>query len=418
MRRFGIIISLIAMLVSCTSTEAFVSPEALSPDIPIAQKLAAVGAVELSVPMPEVFFDGERWMERMVELFSEADDYILLTTFLGSYSPELAPLYDALMAASERGVEVRFVMDGLSSFDMTESKSRMTPLYFLRESGIHLVEYNPVTVTHLMNPATLIKRDHRKMVIVDGEWAAVGGMNMNYVSIGADESLMQRDSMYLFRSPSLSEALRDEFVDIWNEASVEKVAAEDFPIAECTEGGFDAWLVGTSGIAGMYASLIGSAEESIILLPYLPALDGRMKSALAAAVDRGADLKITMPIDVRGYAASGILYDLPDLMESTGADVYCSVYDDDGDVLPLLHEKLMVVDSRYSVIGSANFNFRSMTLSEELALVIDSPELASILEAHVAGIDEGSVLVTLFDAERMKREDGSFLAYLFTYFGG
>ena len=142
------------MLVSCTSTEAFVSPEALSPDIPIAQKLAAVGAVELSVPMPEVFFDGERWMERMVELFSEADDYILLTTFLGSYSPELAPLYDALMAASERGVEVRFVMDGLSSFDMTESKSRMTPLYFLRESGIHLVEYNPVTVTHLMNPAT------------------------------------------------------------------------------------------------------------------------------------------------------------------------------------------------------------------------------------------------------------------------
>ena len=168
----------------------------------------------------------------------------------------------------------------------------------------------------------------------------------------------------------------------------------------------------------MYASLIGSAEESIILLPYLPALDGRMKSALAAAVDRGADLKITMPIDVRGYAASGILYDLPDLMESTGADVYCSVYDDDGDVLPLLHEKLMVVDSRYSVIGSANFNFRSMTLSEELALVIDSPELASILEAHVAGIDEGSVLVTLSDAERMKREDGSFLAYLFTYFGG
>ena len=70
MRRFGIIISLIAMLVSCTSTEAFVSPEALSPDIPIAQKLAAVGAVELSVPMPEVFFDGERWMERIIGFVS------------------------------------------------------------------------------------------------------------------------------------------------------------------------------------------------------------------------------------------------------------------------------------------------------------------------------------------------------------
>ena len=88
------------------------SPEALSPDIPIAQKLAAVGAVELSVPMPEVFFDGERWMERMVELFSEADDYILLTTFLGSYSPELALTRGTLFPELDKPFQGRTVKGG------------------------------------------------------------------------------------------------------------------------------------------------------------------------------------------------------------------------------------------------------------------------------------------------------------------
>ena len=92
------------------------------------------------------------------------------------------------MEAAERGVRVYFIMDGLSSFDMTESKNYMTPLYFLRRGGVHLTEYNPVTVTHLLNPATIIIRDHRKMLVVDGSVAAVGGMNMNYISLGSGKN--------------------------------------------------------------------------------------------------------------------------------------------------------------------------------------------------------------------------------------
>ena len=418
MRHFGLLcVLLILSLSACTSTKAFVSSEFASSEVPLEEKLVSAGAEEVTVPFPEVFFSGESWLDRLTELFDEADDYILLTTFLGSDAPALEEMYGSLMAAAERGVRVYFVIDGISSFDMTESKNYMTPLYFLRAKGVHLAEYNPLTVTHLFNPATIVKRDHRKMVVVDGRIAAIGGMNMNYISLGAGEG-SQRDSMYLFHSPSLAAELTDEFVSIWNEASVDRIKRSDFASYPDTSGIYKAYLVPSSGIAEMYSSLISSAEKSILIFPYLPVLDKNMKSALWNAHERGIYTKMVMPADLRGYAASGIYQTLPSLMEETGADVYLSIYDEEGNLLPLLHEKLMVVDSRYVVIGSANFNFRSMSLSEELALVVDSPELAALLEGHSALIEKDSEHISLEEAERLKKEEGNIFAYLFTYFGG
>ena len=418
MRFVAFLAAAVLLLSSCASTDVFVSPQALFDEISLEEKLEAAGAASVEVPMPEIFFDGTDWLRELEGLFREAEDYILITTFLGSDAPALRPLYRALMDAAERGVRVYFVMDGVSSYDMTESKNYMTPLYYLRSAGVHLEEYNPITAMHLINPATIIYRDHSKLIVIDGETAAVGGMNMNFISMGAGEGKTQRDSMYLFRSSSLAAALVEEFVSIWNEVSVEKISADDFHIVSHDDEGYDAWLVTTEGIASMYASLFGSAEESVVIFPYLPALDKNMKAGVRNAVERGADVTMTIPADLRGYAASGIYHALPDLLESTGADVFLSVYGDDGEILPLLHEKLMIVDSRYVVIGSANFNFRSMTLSEELALVIDSPELAAAVGSHAAGITAAAEHVTYDEAARLKKEEGNVFAYLFTYFGG
>ena len=411
------------MLLSCqTTTVDYISPVALS-DAPLEDKLEYFGGIEVSVPMPEMFFDGTEWLERITEEFRNAEDYILVSTFLGSSSTALEPMYRALMDAAERGVDVYLLIDGVSSYDMTETREHMTPLYFLRDSGVHLTEYAPVSGMRLLNPASLVIRDHRKLVVIDGMTAVIGGMNMNFISMGAGEGKTQRDSMYLFRSPSLSDALMHEFVDIWNAASVERVGYDDFPIAEGEDGSFRAYLFNRgrgsdASISGMYASLLGSAESDILMFPYLPVLDRNMKNGVRNATERGVDVTMVMPVDLRGYAASGVYYFLPELIRSTGADIYTSIYDEEGELLPLLHEKLVIVDSRYVVIGSSNFNYRSMELSHELALVIDSPELASILRSHAGDIMKGAEHVTIEDAERMKKEDGSFFSYLFMYFGG
>ena len=284
MRRFILLAStLFVLLLSCqTTTDDYISPLALS-DAPLEEKLEAFGGIPVDVPMPEMYFDGTEWLSRLTEEFSSAGDYILISTFLGSSSSALEPMYRALMDAAERGVDVYLLIDGVSSYDMTETSKYMTPLYFLRDSGVHLVEYAPVSAMRLMNPAALIIRDHRKLVVIDGDTAVIGGMNMNFISMGAGEGKTQRDSMYLFHSASLSEALMHEFVDIWNAASVEKLDYDDFPIAGDNGGEYRAYLFNRgsgseASISGMYASLLGSAQSDILMFPYLPVLDKKLRA--------------------------------------------------------------------------------------------------------------------------------------------
>ena len=376
-----------------------------------------------TVDIPEMFFTGEEWLARMTELAGSAEDYILISTFLGSSSELTEPFYRVLMEKARAGVDVYFIMDGTSSYDMTESQFHMTPLYFLREAGVHLLEYNPMSAMHMINPASLVMRDHRKLFVVDGKWEAIGGMNINYISLGAGEGKTQRDSMYLFSSPELASALINEFAAIWNASSVDKIDVSGFKTEPAPSGMYDAYLFNygsgsSDSISGLYGSVFASAEHDIVVFPYLPILDKRMEEAVRLASERGVDIRIYMDIDSRGYAMNGMSYYLPSLIRKTGSEVYLVHEDSDGNELPLMHEKLMIVDSRYVLIGSTNFNFRSMGLSYELSLLIDSPELASVLEAHIAERTEDAVLITAEDADRMKKEYGSLFSYLFMYYGG
>ena len=420
MKKLLLSVLVLIMLSSCASfTDAYVSGVSQDSSLSLEEKLVHYGAEHVRVPYPEAYFDGTAWLERITKLIEDADDYILISTFLGSSCDSLEGMYEAIMEAAERGVDVYFIIDGISSYDMTETRNHMTQLYFLRDRGVHLIEYAPLSATRLLNPSTLVIRDHRKLFVIDGRMAAIGGMNMNYISMGAGEGKTQRDSMYLFDSPELAGALIKEFVDIWNSTSVEELEYEDFPVEKGGNGIYDAYLLnmGEDSIAGMYASLITSAEHSVLMFPYLPVLDKNMKECIRNATSRGVDFTMVMPIDLRGYAAGGVYYFLPDLI-ATGASVWCSVEDEEGNALPLLHEKLVVVDDRYVVIGSSNFNYRSMGLSHELALVMDSPELAAVLKEHSKEIMKGAHLFTLEEAEMLKKEDGNFISYIFMYYGG
>ena len=417
------IIVLLFLLSSCSTTDAYVSNISWDDSKTLEEKLLFYGGEKVEVCMPEIYFDGTEWLHRFESLVDSAEDYILISTFLGSSSEAIEPLYWKIIEKAESGVDVYIIIDGTSSYDMTETQRYMTPLYFLRESGVHLLEYAPISALRLVNPMGLIIRDHRKLVVIDGKIAAIGGLNMNYISVGAGEGRTQRDSMYVFHSPSLSAALTSSFIDNWNAASVEPISYSDFTVYSDDGGLYDAYLFDKgpgqdASISGMFASLIAEAEEEILLLPYLPILNSDMEEALLIATENGVNVEMIMPVDLRGYAAGGIYHYLPSLLENTGASVYFSIYDEDGDELPLLHEKLMIIDSRYIIIGSSNFNFRSMELSYELSLVIDSSELAGILKAHYETIKAISTEITLEEARELNDDEGNFFSYLFMLYGG
>ena len=423
MRRLLILFLIVPVLFwSCTATDVFGDGYAMDTSISVEEKLLHYGGVPVLVNEPEPFFEGTQAVTRLTELVEQSEDYILISTFLGSYVPSLDDFYAALAKKAMEGVDVYIMMDGISSLDMTESRWYMTPLYFLRESGAHVLEYSPMSFPRAINPMELLIRDHRKLFVFDGKSSAIGGLNINYISMGAGPEKNQRDSMYIFEdSYDLSKVFVDEFVSNWNDASVEKIKAEDFhTYSDEVKGDIQAYLFnqvhgGDIQVSDLYSTLINSATESVRILPYLPVLDGEMAGCIKRAVDRGVYVEFVMPMDSRGYAEAGVRYLLPKLAE-TGADIYLSPVDEDH---PMLHEKLMVVDGRYSVIGSANFNYRSMQLAHEIALVLDDEDLSREFEEHIESLRAvDTIHIDPETAEAMNDDGGSWLAYMSIYLGG
>lgn len=417
-------VAVLLLLTSCiSSTRSFTTGFTADPSLEAGAKLEMAGSEELLLPYPESYFDASAFLDCYIEIVENTEDYLFISTFMATYCDGLDELYTAIARKAEEGVRVYMIMDGISSLDMTESRKYMTPVYFLRESGVHLLEYSSISAMTLFAPQTLLIRDHRKLVVSDGKVAALGGMNMNYISMGADNVDLQRDSMYVFESASLASALSDEFVTLWNEASVEKMDRSDFADAEEPETGlelkgylFNQGPGSESHMSDMYSSLISSAKEEIVLLPYLAFFDDEMYAALKAAQERGVNVKILLPIDTREYVQKATLYDYHNLVEA-GFEVWYE-YTGGDTGKPLLHQKLAVVDGRYTVIGSTNFNYRSMALSYEISLVIDSCEFAAESLAQVEGLQQGMTPLDLETALEMKREKGNLFMYLFSFYGG
>ena len=199
---------LLVLASSCSTTKPFTDTSVIESDLSLSETLELYGGQKVTVDDPILYFDGSEWLMDMTEMVEEAEDYILLSTFLGSSCPNLEPLFDTLIKKAEEGVRVYVIIDGTSSLDMTESKFVMTNLAYLKEKGIKLLVYSPISFTHLINPVQIIIRDHRKMMVIDGKLAAIGGMNINFISMGAEDKT-QRDSMYVFSSPSLSSLFID-----------------------------------------------------------------------------------------------------------------------------------------------------------------------------------------------------------------
>jgi cardiolipin synthase len=397
------------------------SPKVLDDTLPLEEKLLSFNIPKVQVTYPTVYYDGLEWRDRLIELIEGAEDYLITSAFLASSSEELEGLYAALVRKAESGVRVYFVVDGTGPFDMTETRFHLIPLKFLRDSGVHLLEYSPMSAARLVSGINLLYRDHRKFLIIDGKHLAVGGMNLNYISIGASEEDLQRDSMYEFYSPSLAATMLDHFVPWWNEQSWETINREDFPVDWQAADGlktYDAFYVDqhpkSDKLSLLFGSLLNEAEHEIKVLPFLPFMDKHMMEAFRRAQERGVDVTMIVPFDKRVGNRKGIEFMAQDLL-TMGINLRIEKESDASQ--RLLHEKLMIVDDRYVVIGSTNINYRSFNLAYETALVIDSPELAKQVEAHFDSLYENTMPITEEMAEKWQKFS-SYPRFVFGFIGG
>lgn len=275
----------------------------------------------------------------------------------------------AFEAAARRGVDVRLVFDAVGA---TLSKAHVERL---EKAGCRIGWFNRVTSFSLEE---LNYRTHRKALVVDGDVAFVGGMGIDdQWAMDVNGQKRWRDTMIEVRGPAaidVEAAFNENWIetvglvepDVLTHDNEPDGPAQSIVVWSSSEGG-------TNALKLLYLLAIGSAKESIdIQSPYL-LTDESSRWSLAEARRRGVrvrmlvegDITDAKPVKFAGREEYG-------LFMSQGIEVY--------EYQPaMMHAKAMVVDGILSIVGSANFDNRSLELNDELNIAVFDRGLASRL---------------------------------------
>ncbi|MDX2176239.1 MAG: phosphatidylserine/phosphatidylglycerophosphate/cardiolipin synthase family protein [Candidatus Sumerlaeia bacterium] len=300
----------------------------------------------------------------------------------------------ALERALERGVEVRLVYDAIGSIGLAED-------FFDRLEGLGgaVASYHRASLWRRMS--TWWRRNHRKLISVDGRLAIIGGVNWTKQFLGDAKTGEPPwyDVAVEVRGPAAGET-ELFFLRTWTYCGERLPARLDtyFPRLR-REGRARVFPRSTHRVLGRNSVLkallhrIARAERSILLLQSYFIPPRALRLALAAAAMRGVEVLVVMPgkSDVlvaeaacrHGYAR--MMRDGWRLYEHTGR---------------MLHAKVAVVDGWWSLVGSSNLNHRSFNLNLELSAEVHSHSLASKLEEEIRRIAGDSDRVTQADIRR------------------
>ena len=354
----------------------------------------------------EPLIDGAAAFPAMLDAINNAKSSVALASYIFDRDGIGTQFAAALVAAMKRGIEVRVLIDDV---DARFGSSAVKPLQAL---GVNAAVFNPPIVPARLHALNL--RNHRKILVVDGAIGFTGGMNVDqrYWRPEAPDQVFH-DLHFRLRGPVVTQ-LMEVFADDWQFTTGEAlrgpkwfppVREEGAVLARAIEAGPDEafervrWAI----IGGLNA-----AQRSIkILTPYfIP--DQTLVAELNAAALRGVDVDIVIPehsdLPHVHWAMYGQLWQV--------LDHGCRVWSKPG---TFDHSKLLVVDGAWTLLGSANWDARSLRLNFELNVECYSVELGAYLDGLIQARISGSRQLTLGEIDArplpVKLRDG--LARLF-----
>ncbi len=328
---------------------------------------------------------GEAAFADMIDAIDRARQFVVIATYIFDHDPAGLSFVDALERAQNRGVEVRVLIDGLGSY-----YSRPPITRILRARNIPCAKFMHSILPWRM--AYLNLRSHRKLLIADGRVAFTGGMNLRagHLLHSAHRRPI-RDVQFRLEGPVVGQ-LTEIFAQDWRFTTGEKLNDPFwFPVTNGT-GAAQARAV-VSGpdeeIERMTQLIMGALSQAThtvrIATPYfLP--DRPLVSALILAALRGVRVELIIPqrnnLPVVHWATMAQI----DHIIGQGVRVWLSPP-------PFDHSKLLVVDDSWCLIGSANWDTRSLRLNFELNVEIyDTPLASEITDLIVDQMNAGEEL--------------------------
>ncbi|MBI2921513.1 MAG: PLDc N-terminal domain-containing protein [Planctomycetes bacterium] len=340
----------------------------------------------------EPLWNGEEAYPAMLEALAGAKKTVALCTYIFDCDEVGRKFVDALAAAAERGAHVKLLVDGLGGWWWLSKLGRLLRRRRLKVETFLPLGLFPSRIAHFN------LRNHRKILVVDGAVAFSGGMNVSdrHYS-GSSRPGRCRDVHFRLKGPLVAQCMR-AFADDWRFAAGEILAGPDwFPppahagsvLARGVTSGPDSDL---ERIYWFIAGACQSARRSIrIVTPYFIPEQG-LRHALMAAALRGVQVQLVLPQSgdarVVTWATTAYLWELL----KAGISVVRTPP-------PFDHGKLIVVDERWVLFGSANLDPRSLRLNFEFNVEAFDPALAAALTRQVEGLVRQGRKVTLQEVD-------------------
>lgn len=306
--------------------------------------------------------DGISLIDEMIEEISTAKHHIHIEFFIIRDDEIGKKFINTLINKAEEGVKVRLIYDGLGSRELNKEMLKK-----LSEGGVGVGIYDNVRQSILKGK--LNHRNHRKILVIDGEIGYVGGFNIGDEYLGRDDEIGPWQDLQIKAKGEIVHWMQKIFLGDWYYVTEERIVEDAyFPTVEINNS--IASQMVTSGydthwneISQLYFSLITGAEEKVyIATPYL-ILNDSMVKALQTTALRGVDVRIIVPekpdLFIVGWANSSFYQDLL----KAGVKIYLF---QEG----FIHSKAFTVDGEITSVGSANFNTRSLYLDYEVNAVV------------------------------------------------
>ena len=303
-----------------------------------------------------------------------ARDHVHVMFYIWRDDAAAGRVLDALVRAAERGVTVRLLLDEIGClFTPTRTFAR------LRAAGGHFAWF--LTIIPERKLLLLNLRNHRKLVVVDGGTAWVGGMNVGEEYTGATRDFpVWRDTQLRLAGPVVT-ALQEIFADDWFFATKQRLVAPRYypaiepgpagEVVQLVSGGPDN-RVSEHGLT-VVALLHHARRQAWLSSPYLVP-DASLLDALGLAVCRGVEVRLLVPAHSDHRWLTHVTRSFYDELFAKGVRIF--------EYQPgMMHAKLVTIDGRWSMVGSANLDIRSFRLNYELNALVLSEERAREVEA-------------------------------------
>ena len=358
--------------------------------------------------------------EKFIDLFEEikkAKHHIHLEYFNFRNDSIANALFDLLAKKAEEGVEIRALFDSFGN-SSNNKPLKKKHLKAIRAKGIEIEEFDPIRFPWINHA---FRRDHRKIIVIDGEIGYTGGMNIADYYINGLPKIGEWRDIHIRMEGNAVECLQHIFLDMWNETTNQNIQGEKYyPYSNEKIKVINNKKIAivdrnpkkdTKGMRRTLAKAIESAENKVqIINPYFTPTR-IIKRAIKNALGKGVKVEIMIPgkSDIP-FSPDASMY-IANSLRKKGADIY--IFNGG-----FHHSKIMMIDSLYCSVGSANLNSRSLRCDYEVNAFIFDQETTDELIQIFSEDQKDSTLLTkeIYKDRGLWKKFISWFAHLFTPF--